>query len=178
MVRRSTVAFVVVLLVACSSPSPVVRRPAGTPSASVSAPPKPSTSASPAPSPTPTTPGAHVYDLEQGQATLEITGDFPFAGTHVLDRGFSAPPSGGEKDGTYGWLSSNGDTLVLNVPASGPWTVSGRMEGTEVAFDQCAVKVDRNDPGGLAGSLRCNRVTRAGTVAPAGTAAATFNLEP
>lgn len=180
MVRRALLAALLVVA-ACSSGSPVVTgRPSGTPTSAPPASPSPTTTKSPSPSiePSPTSDVARVYKLTQGQASLKIDGDLPFAGLHILDRGFSAPPEGSEKDGTYGWLTASGDTLVLNVPPSGPWTVSGRIEGTGISYAQCTVKADRNDPSGLAGSFTCGRVTRAGTVAPAGTAKATFNLEP
>lgn len=120
-----------------------------------------------------------MYEFSQGQASLEIKGDFSFAGTHLLDRVFSEPPSGGEADGTYGWLNSTGDDrLVLNVPAGGKWTVSGVVDGTQISFAECTVTTQRNDPGGLVGSFRCARVTRSGTATPSGTATATFTQEP
>lgn len=110
--------------------------------------------------------------------SLEMKGDPPYAGSRILDQGFSAPPSGGEADGTYGWTNAAGDRVVLNVPARGPWTVGGFLDGSQMSFQQCTVRTERNDPGGLIGSFTCARVTRAGAVAPSWTATASFALEP
>jgi hypothetical protein len=176
-VRSALVALA--LLAACTSSNPVVAPPPSQ-SASASASPTPSPSAVPStPSPSVTRSGAPVYEFGGGQASLEIRGNVPFAGSWLLDHGFSAPPSGGEADGTYGWTDAGGDDrLVLNVPSRAPWTVSGKLDGSQMSFQQCTVKTERNDPGGLVGSFTCARVTRQGTVSPAGTATATFSQEP
>lgn len=169
------------LLAACSSSNPVVApSPAPSRSAAASSSPTPSVSPVPSsPSPSVARSGAPVYEFAGGQASLEIRGNVPFAGSWLLDHGFSAPPSGGEADGTYGWTDAGGDDrLVLNVPSRAPWTVSGKLDGSQMSFQQCRVKTERNDPGGLTGSFTCARVTRQGTVTPAGTATATFSLEP
>jgi hypothetical protein len=180
---RAPALLALVLLAACSSGNPVVAPlPTATgvqTSSSATPSPTPSvTTVASSPSPSPKASGAPVYEFAGGQASLEIKGSFSFAGSRILDQGFSAPPSGGEADGTYGWVNSAGDRLVLNVPSQGPWTVSGKLDNSQISFQQCTVKTERNDPGGLIGSFTCKRVTRSGTATPTGTATATFSLEP
>lgn len=180
MVRRGLVAAAaLVLLPACSSSQPAAQDP--TPSPPGSRTPAATSSPSKRASPTPraTTTGARVFEFSRGQAALEIRGDAPLAGSYLLDRVFSEPPSGGEADGTYGWFTASGDErLVLNVPKAGAWTLSGTVKRTQLTFAQCTVKTERNDAAGLVGTFTCTRVTRAGTVAPAWTASAEFAQEP